>query len=305
VSFRLFIYYCALCGGWAAFFGWSLGLVIHPSNRLGHMGIWGMFLGLMVALGLGLVDTLWNLSAGRVGLIILRVGTGATVGAFGGLIGGLIGQGLLELTEMPVFFIFGWVLTGLLVGTSIGVFEVLSSIVRQRDLTGARGKLVKCLIGGTTGGFLGGTLAFMLRGVFHHVFGDRNSEMFWSPTAMGFVALGMCIGLFVGLAQVILKEAWIRIEAGFRPGRELILTKETTTIGRAESCDIGLFGDHGVEKFHAAIVQGGSRYYLEHAPTAAATFVNEQPVAGRVALKSGDLIRMGRSVLRFHERQKK
>ena len=25
MSFRLFIYYCALCGGWAAFFGWMLG----------------------------------------------------------------------------------------------------------------------------------------------------------------------------------------------------------------------------------------------------------------------------------------
>ena len=60
---------------------------------------------------------------------------------------------------------------------------------------------------------------------------------------MGFVALGMCIGLLIGLAQVILKEAWVRVEAGFRAGREMILSKPEVTIGRAESCDIGLFGD--------------------------------------------------------------
>ena len=32
MSFRLFIYYCALCGGWAAFFGWMLGHSLAPTN---------------------------------------------------------------------------------------------------------------------------------------------------------------------------------------------------------------------------------------------------------------------------------
>ena len=74
---------------------------------------------------------------------------------------------------------------------------------------------------------------------------------------MGFVALGMCIGLLVGLAQVILKEAWIKVEAGFRSGREMILAKDKTSIGRAEGVDIPLFGDAAVGRLHAHIVQRG------------------------------------------------
>src|SRR5438093_9336323 len=118
-------------------------------------------------------------------------------------------------------------------------------------------------IGGTVGGILGGALSLAIKLVFGVVFSGKNPDGMLTPTAAGFVALGMCIGLLVGLAQVILKEAWIKVEAGFRPGREMILSKENTTIGRAEGCDIGLFGDPLIEKVHASIIQAGSRYYLE------------------------------------------
>jgi hypothetical protein len=70
-------------------------------------------------------------------------------------------------------------------------------------------------VGGTVGGLLGGILSVVLRGVWTGIFSNKPSELLWSPSAMGFVALGMCIGLLIGLAQVILKEAWVRIEAGF------------------------------------------------------------------------------------------
>ena len=75
----------------------------------------------------------------------------------------------------------------------------------------------------------------------------------WTPSAAGFVALGLCIGLLIGAAQVILKEAWVKVEEGFRPGRELIVSKGEIVIGRAESCDVGLFGDNAVERTHARI----------------------------------------------------
>ena len=85
----------------------------------------------------------------------------------------------------------------------------------------------------------------------------------------------------------------------------MILSKEKTTIGRAEACDIGLFGDNAIERLHAQIVLTGNRYYVEDAKTASGTFANDQPVAGRVALRSGDRIRVGSSVLCFRERQKR
>jgi hypothetical protein len=305
MSFRIFIYYCALCGGWAAFVGWGLGRLLAPSAPVPASGVKGLFLGMLVALGLSLVDALWNLSLRQLGKVMLRVSTAVLVGCVGGLLGGMLGQVLLDATKLDLFYVFGWTLTGLLIGASIGVFEVLSSVVRQQDVRGSSKKMVKALIGGTLGGLLGGVLSLLLRLSWSRIFSGKDPESLWSPTAMGFVALGMCIGLLIGLAQVILKEAWVRIEVGRRAGKEMILTKEKTSIGRAEACDIGLFGDNTIEKFHAWILQSGNRYYVEDSRTPAGTFVNDRPVVGRIPLQSGDLIRVGNIVLRFRERQKR
>jgi hypothetical protein len=304
MSFRLFIYYCALCGGWAAFFGWVLGRVLSPSNAAGKDAVRGMMLGVLVAIGLSLVDCLWNMSMRQVGQVSMRVGVALLVGAVGGLIGGLIGH--IVYDRAPVLFVLGWMLTGLLVGASIGAFEFLSSVVSGQNLSGSSKKVIKCLAGGTVGGILGGILALLLHVIWEKIKpGAAGLDWLWSPTAMGFVALGMCIGLLVGLAQVILKEAWVKVEAGFRAGREMILAKEKTSIGRGEGVDIALFGDAGVEKLHANIVSEGGRYYLEDSTTPGGTFVNDQKVHGRLPLNSGDLIRMGKSILRFYEKQKR
>jgi hypothetical protein len=302
MSFRLFIYYCALCGGWAAFFGWMLGRTVSPSSVAGQDGIRGMMLGILVALGLSVVDCLWNVPLRHLGQIVMRVGVALLVGGVGGLIGGLIGSLLYSVSA--VFFVFGWALTGLLIGASIGAFEFLASVVSGTNQSGALKKMIKTLMGGTVGGILGGILATVLRIIWGRI-KPEGEDWLWSPTAMGFVALGMCIGLLVGLAQVILKEAWIKVEAGFRAGREMILAKENTSVGRAEGVDIALFGDAGVEKLHASIVLEGGRYFLVDKTTPGGSFVNDHRVNGRMALSSGDQIRMGRSLLRFYERQKR
>jgi hypothetical protein len=306
MSFRLFIYYCALCGGWAAFIGWAFGRGVSPdpaAHDVLAVGVRGLWLGLLVALGLGVVDALWNLSLARIGQAVLRVAVALLIGAVGGLLGGLLGQWLYGL--WGPLYVLGWTLTGLLIGASVGAFELLAGLATNRDLAGAVKKLLKGLAGGAAGGLLGGTLSLLLGNAWAGIFHDKDALALWSPTATGFVALGMCIGLLVGLAQVILKEAWIKVEAGFRAGREMILSKDRTTVGRAEACDIGLFGDPSVEKVHAQIILAGNRYYVEDAHTPSGTFVNDRPVAGRAPLRSGDLIRVGKSLLRFRERQKR
>jgi hypothetical protein len=305
MSFRLFVYYCALIGGWAAFIGWMLGTMVaprDPQSLLIRNGVIGMFLGLVIAMGLGLVDALWALSWRQLGRVSLRVGVALVIGGVGGFLGGIVGQLLFETIGLTVFFVVGWGLVGVLCGASVGMFEFLVSVLRNQDRRGARAKLSKCLLGGTLGGVIGGALALYLRMGLALMFTGTDESALFFPTAAGFVALGMCIGLLVGLAQVILKQAWIRVEAGFRPGREMILAKETTSIGRDEAADIPLFGDSGVDKLHARIVQDGDGFFLEDNATAGGTFLNDQMVNGRTPLKSGDLIRMGKSVLRFFER---
>lgn len=306
MSFRLFVYYCALIGAWTGVIAWGLSefvvghLELEASYPVLRDGVFGMFLGLFVALGLGFVDALWTVGFRRFGQLFLRISLALALGTIGGAIGGLLSRWMFGVavsligTGVPVsvFLVFGWTITGLAAGAAVGAFDFGS-------------KLKKCVIGGGIGGFVGGLLAYLLRETWTGLFADKDATLLWSPTAIGFVTLGLFIGLLVGLAQVVLKEAWIKVEAGFRPGRELILTKPKTVIGRAEGSDIPLFGDQGVEKTHAQIVLEGVRYLVEDANSPGGTFVNEKRVSGRMALRSGDLIRVGKSVLRFNERKKR
>src|SRR5947209_7243277 len=177
MSFKVFIYYCALCGGWAAFLAWAVVLIFKLPDK----------------------DAL-----------TFSAGTGAVMGG--------------------------------------------------EDVKAASKKLLNGVYGGLLGGFVGG-LPFTL------IYSSTKlSDLVpHARLTIGLVLLGICIGLMIGLAQVILKQAWLRVEEGFRPGRELLLTKDETTIGRAESCDLGLFGDNTVQKLHARILLQNNRYLLVHA----------------------------------------
>jgi hypothetical protein len=274
----------------------------------------GLMLGMAVALGVSLVDALWNFS-GRYVEIGERVGTALVVGCLGGVIGGMVGQALvssvarfrnrgwvIEAVE-AVFGIVGWTITGLAVGTSIGAFDWLSDWAKHRSTVGAQRKMINGLLGGGLGGLIGGTLHLGLRSGLDRLFRDEKDLL--SPGAFGFVALGLSIGLLIGLAQVILREAWVRVEAGFRAGRELIISKAETTIGRAESCDIGLFGDPNVAPMHASIRLHGRRYVLADAGSLGGTLLNDRPVSEPTPLHAGDIIKLGSSLLRFGERHKR
>jgi hypothetical protein len=309
MSFRLFIYYCALCGGAGAFGGWALGRWLtreaSPDREVFNSGVKGLFLGLGIALLLGLTDALWNFSLHQFLSVFVRVLMAVLVGSAGGLLGGIVGQWLISNWNYEFLLVLGWTLTGMLVGMSLGVFDLLAALVRNQETRGPLRKTINGLIGGTAGGVLGGVLYSYLFRAWLALFKDKPDEQLWSPSSWGFVVLGMCIGLLIALAQVILKEAWLRVEAGFRKGREQILSKQTVTIGRAERCDVGLFGDMLVEKVHCRIVRNGDHYVLTDEGTASGTYVNEERIDGPRTLRSGDRIRLGRSVLRFGERAKR
>jgi hypothetical protein len=260
---------------------------------------------LFLSLGLSLVNALWDLSLQRLALVGLRVLTAVIIGSFGGMMGGVIGQALYGWTLRTIFLIFGWAITGLLIGASLGVFEIVDRYRREEETRGALRKLVNGVIGGTAGGILGGTLFVLLQGTWTFFFQDKPTQELWTPSATGFVVLGLCIGLLIGMAQVILKEAWLRIEIGRRAGRELLLTKPEVTIGRAESCDVGLFGDPGVERLHARILRQGQGFVLADAGTPGGTFLNDHRLTQVTPLRSGDAIRVGHCVLRFGERVKR
>jgi hypothetical protein len=303
MSFRRFVYWCALCGGWAALAGWAVGRRVAGDNPLGSAGIKGLCLGALIALALGVVDALWVYSLRQVRQVAPRVLACLAVGSVGGVVGGVVGQLLFDWHNRAILLILGWVLTGLMVGVAVGVFDLLRFWVREEDLRGAGRKVLRGVLGGAVGGLLGGFLYWELRGAWGGIFPERGD--LWSPSATGFVALGLCIGLAIGVAQVVLRRAWLRVEAGFRKGRELPLGKPELTIGRAESCDLGLFGDPTVERLHARILRQGNRYLLADAGSGGGTYVNDVRVLDPVPLRSGDLIRVGNALVRFREREKR
>jgi hypothetical protein len=303
MSFRLFVYWCALCGGWAAAAGWGLGRLLAGDDPLAGAGIKGMCLGALIALALGVVDALWVFSLRQLGKVAPRILACVAVGTVGGLLGGVVGQLLFDWKSRAILLVLGWVLTGLMVGVSPGTFDLLRGWVWEEDLRGTRRKVVRGALGGTLGGLLGGLLYWLLRDAWAGVFPGKGD--LWSPSATGFVALGLCIGLLIGLAQVVLREAWLYVEAGFRKGREVPLTRPVLTVGRAESCDVGLFGDPAVDRLHARILRRGDRYLIADAGSGTGTYVNEVRVAEPTPLRSGDLIRVGGARLRFRERQKR
>jgi hypothetical protein len=308
MSFRLFIFYCSICAAWAALVGWALGrLTNRELPRELEMGVKAMCLGLLVALALSIIDALWNFSLRQIGQLSQRVLVVVVVGGSGGFVGGFFGQMLYDRRQQEsVFLVLVWVVTGMLIGAALGAYDYLSCWLLGRDRRGARRKLFNGVLGGTCGGVLGGMLYVLFGEAWSGLFRAKGEDArLASPSALGFVVLGACIGLLIGLAQVILKEAWVKVEAGFRRGRELILSKPETTIGRAEACDIGLFGDPGVERMHARIVQQGGRYVLADADTAGGTYLNDQRVLQPTPLHSGDAIRLGNCLLRFSERRKR
>lgn len=303
MSFRLFIYYCALCGAGSAFIGWALGRALAGDDPLLAAAVKAMLLGMAVALALSLVDSLWNLSLRQVVLVFQRVTAAVLVGGVGGFFGGLISHVLYAVSPVLGFGL-GWTITGLLIGAAPGVFDLLVSASNKQDLRGPRRKVLNGVLGGAVGGFLGGILSMFLRGAWTGLFEDKPAAALWSPSATGFVALGACIGLLIALAQVFLKEAWLKVEAGFRAGREVILSRPVVTLGRAESCDIGLFGDRTVERVHARLIRQGQDYVLSDAGTPDGTYVNGQRLNGPRILRAGDTIGVGNCRLRFGERRK-
>ncbi|MCS7015998.1 MAG: FHA domain-containing protein [Gemmatales bacterium] len=307
MSFRLYVYYMALGGAWGALGAWLASWLIFGVE--GQTAAWklileagakGALLGALVGAILGLFDNFLS-TGGRWSAMVPGAIAGLVLGGFAGLIGGLLGQVLAFLHEY--LRIVGWVVAGALIGFGICVWGLVKLLLARAPLKGVLRKVRNGVIGGTLGGLLGGLALVVIAQVLTPVLRGRAEPL--SPAAIGWTILGALLGLFIGLAQVILRDAWVIVESGFRPGREIPINKAVVAIGRAEGCDIGLYGGKGVEKLHARIIMDGAEYFLEDCQTPGGTFVNERRVVEKQPLQSGDRIRVGDCVLIFRARARR
>jgi pSer/pThr/pTyr-binding forkhead associated (FHA) protein len=168
-----------------------------------------------------------------------------------------------------------WAELGLLIGFGIGI------------ATFSVPNIAKGAIGGLLGGFIGG------------LFFDPIIAAF-SPAlarAFGYGETGLMIGLLIGLVQDLTKTAWLKVEAGRLRNREFRLEKALTVLGRAEECDVGLFGDPAVEGRHARIEHRGNDFVLDS--LGHEIRVNGRPMTS-AQLNNGDTIEIGNYTLSFN-----
>jgi hypothetical protein len=292
MSFLRLIYWSGIIGGWSAFAGWGVAELM-IGRFVGTSFFLAVLMAALVAAAIGaglsqvpvVVNQQWTSQ-------LRRLLPGLIGGLVGGLLGGLMGNLIYLLFGDRVPFlglvgrVFGWILLGVCLGVADGVYERSPRKIRNG------------LIGGALGGLLGG------------LFFNPVNALIGSPVssrAFAFVLLGFFIGLSIGLVQVVLKEAWLTVEEGFRPGRQLILGQDATTLGTSEKSGLIFiaYGAKGVEPVHVRIApQEGGGYLLEDNGSRTGTLLNGEKLAEPTLLQDGDMIQFGVNVVRFNERFK-
>lgn len=180
--------------------------------------------------------------------------------------------------------VIGWVLMGFICGAGVGLAS--GSL---KDLRGSLRNVVKGAVGGWVGGFVGG-VAFDIIGA--------NASGLYSRL-FGLCALGLAVGLLIGLVQELTKSAWLNVEAGRLRGRSFNIDRAVATVGRAEENVVGLFGDSGVQPRHAVIERQGNNYVLKNLAVQQGVFVNGNRIE-TAALSEGDRIKISDYELSFH-----
>ena len=278
MSLSRFVYYSAIIGGWAAFAAWAVleAVLLRGGSEFGAGTVTatGAVVGAAIGAGLNLVSGMANAQWTRQ---IRRAAVGVIGGGIGGALGGLAGQAMV-VANLP--FALGWVIMGAAIGVAEGFCD--------RSIT----KVRNGLLGGTLGGLLGGLLFAPVS--------RAGSDL--SGRALAFTILGISIGALIGLTHVALRQAWLTVLEGFRPGRQLILGQTVTILGRGDHLPLPLLGIAGrdIESEHAQITRtsdGG--YAIEDNHSRIGTLVNGKPIHGAAGLADGDLIRLGSNILRF------
>ncbi|HYT88084.1 MAG TPA: FHA domain-containing protein, partial [Gemmataceae bacterium] len=285
MSLNRLIFYGAIIGGWAAFVGWMIAEILLAAADKTEWWVVTLISGLVGAAIGGGLSMLAGVANAQWLQMFKRLGPGFLGGLAGGALGGLLGDGIVKLTGgNPIGYIFGWTLLGVAIGAVDGLYS-------RSPL-----KLRNGLIGGAIGGFLGGLLFLPFNGI-----GGLSGR------ATSFVALGMCIGLFIAIVQVVLKDAWLTVVDGYRPGRQLIITEPETFMGTAEKIALPFiaFGARGVEPRHVRIVrQPDGTYVVMDNNTRSGTKLNSQPLTAPAVLRDGDVIAFGVNMVRFSERRR-
>jgi hypothetical protein len=281
--------------------------------------ILGAFIGAFIGAFLASIDAL---SVGQRRLALRGMRAGGLIGALGGARGRFVAELGFDLLEGRLIGrIVGWAVLGVVIGFGTGWASRSQARMRNGALGG--------VLGGALGGFLYQLLTTLLPQILAYPLafvlaagggppggaapaqsaGSSSTDVMNVAQMLGLAiaitVLGVLIGFFIGLVSELLKQGWLMVvrskSRNAREGREYSLLKQVTSIGRAEECDVGLFGDQSVAPRHAVIRREGRNFYLTPS-SGARVIVNRALLNGRHLLRSGDRIEIGGTLFLFRER---
>ena len=103
------------------------------------------------------------------------------------------------------------------------------------------------------------------------------------------------------------RTPWLRSKGG--PATRLVVDQPVAkkgvtfnlgpelTVGRAAGCQIALSDDTYVSQLHARVFERSGQIYVEDLGSTNGTFLNKRKVSGPQALRKGDRVAIGRTVL--------
>lgn len=288
----------AICCGIAGFLGF---LIQEPGTRASELAtaskaattaltesalMFGL-LGLLIGAGLVIAEELGSTTGKRItSRLVIGAGAGGLCGAGAGLIGQTVYSSILSNSGTNIAsLIFARTLGWAAVGAGTGLSSGLASGSNRKAMQGA--------LGGAIGGAVGGVLF------------DIASIPFGGGTAsrmIGDTAIGAFVGAFVVAVEEIAKAAWVTVVAGRNEGKQYILSKSSTSIGRDELSDIPLYGDISVSKNHAVVqTMDGQHFIFSDLGSQQGSIINGQRI-GQKPLSDQDTIQIGHFHLVFNHK---
>ena len=281
----------ALCG---AVFAWLLtefavpqsGYSLALADLLRDAALFGAVVGAAIGGAMGATE-------GVIFQVPQRTFRGTVVGAAIGLAGGVLGGLCAQLVYGSVSASFQVTAAGRVLLRSVG-WSIMGTFVgmSQSGALFSAQKLRNSVLGGAAGGLLGGVVFDLLTSVLATAAVSR---------AVAMIVLGLFIGFGIGLVEVALKEAWLRVTRGKLAGKEFILYSQVTTLGSSPTADIVLTKDVRVSPEHARITAESAAHVLHDLASAGGTYVNHRAVRRHV-LRSGDIVGIGDTIFVYRDR---
>jgi hypothetical protein len=156
-------------------------------------------------------------------------------------------------------------------------------------------------------GFLGGAIGGLLGGlVFDPIdlilLGADKPSAHWSRLA-GIAAIGLCVGLMIGVVELLARDAWLQMQRGPLAGKEFLIFKDLVTLGASPRSDIYLFNDKAIAEKHAVIRAASDQYEIESVGGPPFPLLVNGHVLERGRLRPGDQITLGDTVFVFQRRR--